>query len=202
MTHAELIENITAWPDLVGEEDLEAKAASMITLAEAAFQRHLRLAEQLTTTVAYVNENIANLPADCLQVEAVLDSAGVPLRPVAHDQAHEVMSSEAGTWCAPSVGYYAIDGRRLIVPEVTTTVTLRYYQAIPSLSIGSNWLSTKAPDLYLYGALVQAAVFSKEAEQEHARYEAQYARILGELIMADADARYPRAQALRARRRA
>ena len=61
----------------------------------------------------------------------------------------------------PSV--YAIIGNSIaLAPSSTTaTITMVYKQNIPALTVAAptNWLLTKAPEVYLYGALKQAAAF-------------------------------------------
>jgi len=51
-------------------------------------------------------------------------------------------------------------------PDQTYTVEMVYRQNIPPLSLNaSNWLLTMAPDLYLYGALLESAPYIKEDER-------------------------------------
>jgi len=60
---------------------------------------------------------------------------------------------------------YAIRSGSTIVlgpsPQESYDLVLNYYQKIPVLSDSNttNWLLTAHPDLYLYGALVQAEAF-------------------------------------------
>ena len=52
----------------------------------------------------------------------------------------------------------------LPVPDTAYSATLTYYQKIPRLSATNltNWLIAKAPDIYLYGALINSAPYLKE----------------------------------------
>ena len=68
------------------------------------------------------------------------------------------------------VRYYTIiDGafELLPAPVTSTDVILTYYQKIPSLSDRqpSNWLYAKAPDLYLYSALLEAAPYLRDDDR-------------------------------------
>src|SRR5207245_438282 len=48
-------------------------------------------------------------------------------------------------------------------PDAAYTIEMVYRQLIPPLaSNGTNWLLAAAPDLYLYGALLEAAPYIKE----------------------------------------
>ena len=43
-----------------------------------------------------------------------------------------------------------------------TALEFNYYQKIPALSAGANWLFGTHPDLYLFGSLVEACLFAPE----------------------------------------
>lgn len=188
MTYSELTAAIVNWPDLAGEVDLEGVVDTLVSLAEDSINRELRLAEMLTSRTLDVVDGVVQLPEDCLQVYAVTqDGEQLEPRPT-HDVTNGVCDGG---------GVYAIDGRRLLVPQ-GDQVTVRYYQTIPPFRTGGpNWLTVRASDLYLYGSLIQAAVFSKEAEQEKGRYQEQYQRIVSALIVRDEEARTPTNQPLR-----
>ncbi len=47
-------------------------------------------------------------------------------------------------------------------PDQTYTAELAYYQKIPPLSSGPNWLILKNPDLYLYGSLLHSAPYLQD----------------------------------------
>jgi hypothetical protein len=48
-------------------------------------------------------------------------------------------------------------------PDAAYTIEMIYRQSIPPLAINStNWLLALAPDLYLYGALLESAPYIKE----------------------------------------
>lgn len=58
---------------------------------------------------------------------------------------------------------YTIRGSSIVVRPVTTsTLTLLYYQAISALASTntSNWLLVKAPNVYLWGSVLEAALFN------------------------------------------
>jgi len=62
--------------------------------------------------------------------------------------------------------YFTIFGSEmelLPTPEQNYTLEMIYRQNIPALSLNSsNWLLTMAPDLYIYGALLETAPYIKE----------------------------------------
>ena len=62
--------------------------------------------------------------------------------------------------------YFTVFGTEielLPTPDSSYTVEMIYRQSIPALATNDpNWLLTLAPDLYLYGALLEAAPYIKE----------------------------------------
>jgi hypothetical protein len=62
--------------------------------------------------------------------------------------------------------YFTVFGNELELaptPDGAYTIEMVYRQNVPALaSNGGNWLLTMAPDLYLYGALLEAAPYIKE----------------------------------------
>jgi len=65
--------------------------------------------------------------------------------------------------------YFTIFGSEMELgptPDANYTVEMVYRQNIPALSSNSsNWLLTMAPDLYLYGALLESAPYLKEDDR-------------------------------------
>jgi hypothetical protein len=65
---------------------------------------------------------------------------------------------------------HALSGESLRVapaPAGATDVELTYYRKLPALSASqpSNWLLAAAPDVYLYGSLLEAAPFLMSDER-------------------------------------
>jgi hypothetical protein len=63
---------------------------------------------------------------------------------------------------------------------------LTYYATIPALSVSNttNWLLTDSPDLYLYGALLQAAPYLQD-DQRISTWGTLYERCLNDLKVSD-----------------
>jgi len=65
--------------------------------------------------------------------------------------------------------YTIIDGAFELIPTPSNSVelTITYYAKIPALSStqATNWLLTKAPDLYLYATLTNAAPYLQNDER-------------------------------------
>lgn len=60
--------------------------------------------------------------------------------------------------------YTVLAGKVRVVPASSGTLELVYFARIPALTAAQpmNWLITKAPDVYLYGVLLEAMLFQKD----------------------------------------
>jgi hypothetical protein len=85
-------------------------------------------------------------------------------------------------------------------PDTTYDGELTYYAKIPSLSDSntSNWLLAYAPDLYLYGALVEAEPYLKNDERI-AVWGELYLRVIADIEVADERASVASTPLVRAR---
>jgi hypothetical protein len=99
--------------------------------------------------------------------------------------------------------YFTIIGTQIEViptPDTGYTGELTYYGKIPVLSDSntSNWLLAYAPDLYLYGALLEATPYLKDDERL-ATWSTLYANSLGDIETADQRASVASTPIVRAR---
>ena len=76
---------------------------------------------------------------------------------------------------------FTIEGNTLkVAPASDTALQFGYFQAIPPLSAGTNWLLTDAPDAYLFGSLYHAYEFILDLEKAAFR-KAQRDEVLDEI---------------------
>jgi hypothetical protein len=64
--------------------------------------------------------------------------------------------------------FFTIEGANLkIRPVSSTSITLAYYEKIDALTdqATTNWLLTAHPDVYLFGALVEASAFGEGLDE-------------------------------------
>ncbi|MGJ4906572.1 phage adaptor protein [Bradyrhizobium oligotrophicum] len=151
---------------------LVARIPSFIQLAEAKFNRQLFVRQMEQRAIAVVDlgasepEFIA-LPSDFQSMRRIrLTSArGQPALEfksgVQLDEYRFRVSDVAG-----QPRYFSVFGDQIELaprPDATYTIEMVYRRTIPPLaSNDSNWLLTLAPDLYLYGALLESAPYLKE----------------------------------------
>jgi hypothetical protein len=199
-------------------DDLTAHIPSFITLAENRSNRRVRVREmERTTTLTPTSSaaaitsgdifdpdpldadevgnesdtNICILPTDYIEarrVAANTDPVSI-LSPISLDAARENFNFS---------GYptrYTISGNYLTAyPSTDTTIDLTYYAKIPALSntLASNWLLERAPEIYLYGALLESAPFMED-DARLATWISLYKAAVDELLQADTRGLWSRA---------
>ena len=147
--------------DYLNRADLTSQIQTFIQFAEADLNTRLRCQEMIIRAEADSSNEYVQLPADWIEAINLHIVGGVqPLRYVTLDQADII--KERQIYTAPN-NYSIMDGAIELIPAPSDTVTVEmiYYGKIPALSDSNttNWLLTKAPDVYLYGALTHAAPF-------------------------------------------
>jgi hypothetical protein len=167
-TYAELQTSITSW---LNRADLTSQIPDFIALAEARFNRDLRVPQMINRDTAEVTSGYVSLPADFLEL--------ITLRVQGSNQyeAMEFISNEAyfdylNDGITGETRYYTIIGDKIqLLPEPGAgnpiTLELIYTEKIPSLSNSNttNWLLTKAPDLYLVQSMLAAEVYLMNDER-------------------------------------
>ena len=151
----------SAIADWLNRADLTSQIQTFIQLAESDLNTRLRTREMIVRAQATSDEEFVQLPTDWLEaINIQLVDGKSPLRYVSMDQADIIVARQEFT----SVTFYSImDSAIELVPAPSDDVEIEmvYYKKIPALSDTNttNWLLTKAPDIYLYGALSHASPF-------------------------------------------
>jgi hypothetical protein len=138
-----------------------------IRLGEERIAGKLRVSQMVvrTTLVVPAASNYVALPTDWLGFKQVgsLDYPQIEYMPTG-DLLNLPGSGRADR--------YSIEGGKLYFGQTVTaplTLNIAYYQAVPLLSVlgaaGSTWLLLKAPSVYLYATLIEAALFVKKADK-------------------------------------
>lgn len=173
-TYSELVTAVGNW---MARSDLSARIPEFIAMAEAKFNRELlvRQMEQRSTTFVDTTSDspeFVTLPADFQSMRRIC-LAGVIGKPTLqylsptelYDSRIQCFGDDAGQ---PQF-FTVIDNEieLLPIPGDDYEIEIIYRKNIPALSSSNttNWLLTLAPDLYLYGALREAAVFMQEDER-------------------------------------
>lgn len=168
--------------DYLNRQDLNAQIQTFIQFAEADLNTRLRCREMIGRSTTTSDQEYVALPSDWLEAInlQIIDGAS-PLRFITLDEADIIKKRQTYT----SVAFYTLmDGAIELVPAPADDVEIEmvYYKKITPLSDQntSNWLLEKAPDVYLYGALVHAAPFLMD-DQRIATFGSFYSGRVGAL---------------------
>jgi hypothetical protein len=193
----------TTIADYLNRDDLTSAIPSFITLAEAKFNRKLRVRQMVKRATATLDTQYFAFPSDFLQAkEFQLNTNPITyLQYVTQNQGD--YGSANNYIAAGKPQFYTIIGTQIQViptPDTGYTGELTYYGKIPALSDSntSNWLLAYAPDLYLYGSLVEATPYLKDDERL-AVWSTLYTNSLGDIEIADQRASVASTPIVRAR---
>jgi hypothetical protein len=151
----------SAIADYLNRADLTAQIQTFIQFAEADLNTRLRSREMIVNATATSDGQFVELPPDWLEaINMMIVEGQSPLRYITPDEADTIIKAQTYT----STRFYSMTtGVIELVPPAVDDITIDmvYYGKIPALSDANttNWLLTKAPDVYLYGALTHAAPF-------------------------------------------
>lgn len=151
----------SAIADYLNRQDLTSQIPLFIQFVEADLNTRLRSREMIVEdTITSVLGDV-QLPADWLEaINLKIDGGKTPVRYITLDEADQITSEQLYT--KPTFYTIVDDVIRLVpAPSQNEDIDVIYYSKIPALSdvTTTNWLLLKAPDVYLYGALVHAAPF-------------------------------------------
>lgn len=170
--YTELQSAVASW---LARDDLSLRIPEFIALCEAKLNRMLFVPkmEARVTTSCDTNDDepeFLSLPSDFQSMRRVRLS-GVTGKPrlnfMSQTQLDDYRYRTDDMIGQPI--YYTIMGEEMELaptPNEDYTVEMVYRRNIPALASNStNWLLTDAPDVYLYGALMESAPYIKEDER-------------------------------------
>lgn len=162
-TYADLREKIELYLD---RDDLADRIPDFIALLEARVNRVIRSVNQETRVTWVTGDESYSLPEDFRKLRKIYieGSPDRPLREISPQAAAQQFSGATGTPQA-----YYIEGRTITFappPSISTTYGVTYWTRIEPLSADNdnNWLLEEHADIYLYGTLLEAAVYIRDAD--------------------------------------
>ena len=165
MSIANYTELQTAVANWLDRDDLAARIPEFISLCEARFNRTLRLRamETLDTTVSTVGgTSTIALPTGYVQMRDFHLTTS-PLTQLQYLSPEMMIRLNSGSQSGKPLTYTIIaDTIRLgPTPDSAYTTSMLYYKTFDALSgiAPTNWVITNAPDVYLYGTLLEAEPF-------------------------------------------
>jgi hypothetical protein len=169
MALTNLTELYTSIKDWAVRADLsDTLLADFVTLTEGTLNHgsgdvpSLRVRDMETTATVTMTSGTGTLPTDFLEAIKVTDPGDIT-RDIQYATPDWIDENYPTGQDATYPFFYTIIGDQLLCP---IDVSLTYYARIPSLVGDSmNWLMTKAPSVYLNGALMQYSIYDKDAEK-------------------------------------
>ncbi|KVM70124.1 hypothetical protein WJ60_09820 [Burkholderia ubonensis] len=157
-SYSELQASMKRW---IKRADLADLFPDFIMLAEKHFGRNIFTRARRTTFKITPSKPVVSLPADWARVIQVY-YGGSPLDPAPTN----IESAYAGGSSHQIASGYQIigDSLSLSVAQLGQVLQLDYYTVIEPLSETntSNWLLEDGPDVYLFGALHEAAMYMRD----------------------------------------
>lgn len=162
-TYTELLDSVAGW---LARDDLTLRIPDFVVLAEAKFNRTLfhrkmETRDTLTVNTLATDPEFLDLPTDFQTMRRVRLSgvAGKPrLQFMTQTQIDDYRYSRDNVSGQPTYFSISADEMELApTPNEDFDIELLYRANVPALAGAStNWLLTAAPDLYLYGTLLEA----------------------------------------------
>lgn len=156
---------------LGGRTDLDDQIPDFIALAEARIRRRVRR-RSIRATIT-ISSAETTLPADCAELRSLRLSSSIPSldRPMDVGSIEQLSAVRARHNAVPGRPIRAaVLGDKLLVapaPDQPYTAEIVYFEKLLPLSatVQSNSVLADAPDLYLYGALCEAAPYLEHDER-------------------------------------
>ena len=185
-TYAELKTSIGDW---LNRSDLTSVIPDFISLAEAQVERTLRTRQMIVRANASFDAQYGAVPSDFLETKSLkLTSTNpqTPLQFLSIDALDNEMTKYTASGKPKFFGVVGGQFRIVPTPDSNYTTELTYYAKLTKLSssVSSNWLLASSPDIYLYGALLQAAPYLQD-DARIQTWATLYERALNDLQTAD-----------------
>jgi len=162
-TYSELKTSVADW---LNRADLTATVPDFISLAEAQVERKLRTRQMIVRADATIDTEYSAVPADFLEVKSLKLQTN-PVTPMQFETIDALDNLQAQFPSSSKPRFFSIVGgqiRTVPIADGEYNAELTYYAKLSKLSNTNttNWLLTAAPDVYLYGSLLQAAPYLKD----------------------------------------
>lgn len=194
----------TSIANFLNREDLTAQIPDFITLAEARFNRELRVNAMVQRDTTVATTAYVELPSDWLQhISVMITDPTNSYSALTYIPVEEYYDLRNDGMTGQTRYYTIIDDNIALLPEPSGNITLEivYYGKVPALSDSntSNWLLARSPDLYLHASLIQAEAYLQNDERIPL-WAASVEKTIADMILESERAKRP-SGALAARKR-
>jgi len=179
----------------LNRDDLTTVIPDFITLTENRLNRDLRVRTNLiraeTTTTA--NTAFYNLPNDLIELRNITYDTTTSSYALEY-LSPESLSREYGAYTSGKPKAYTNLGKDIKLgptPDAAYTININYFKKLETLSDANttNLILTEFPELYLFSACLEGAVYLNDTEQMQ-RFMALYQQTLTDVKAAEDAARY------------
>lgn len=193
--YSDLKTAVAEWLVRTGDTAVEGRADEFIALFEAEFilDPEMRTFEMEELDTATLSGAATALPDGFLQMirlQITNLSGGVSNQTLTYvsPQSAGILDATQSTYGTPK-NYTVLAGQIIVSPQkwvpTGATLELAYYKFAPlSVTNVTNWLLTKYPNIYLYGALMQCAAYIDDKDTV-AQWAAGMTAALGKLSKSD-----------------
>jgi hypothetical protein len=156
--------------DWLNRDDLTATIPDFISLAEAQLERRLPVQKRTQRSTATIDTQFSALPSDFVSAKSLVLTSTAPVQPLTFLTEDEMDAKKSVYRTSGKPLFFALVGSQIEVlppPDTGYTAELTYVATLAKLSDSnaSNWILERHPDVYLYGALLQAAPYLRDDER-------------------------------------
>lgn len=159
-------------------------STDLITLFEADFNAEVRVRQMETETSLTISSGYLAHPTDWLEWKKVEVTVSGKTHLVSPESEENASDRSYGITSAEPYQFVVRGSKTYIKPPPDSSsyaYPTVYYASVPALtsSASTNWLLTRYPGAYLYGALTHAKAHFEDATWEY--FNAQYTKVLGQI---------------------
>lgn len=177
-TYTEIAAAIPKWLNRAGFADLTDNMEDIMYLAQRRIQRTLRIPPmEIKATAITITDGQYAIPSSMLDVKEVTAYDGSNAWHVSRGSFSDIKQERLNSGTGPRY-FDTIAGNIEFGPEPSSgvSVDIVYYQELEFISttVTENWFSAYAPELILFGGLIESAAFIKHDPEQMAIYEQKY----------------------------
>lgn len=176
MAYTDMVDNLVLWLNREGFATLVTQAPEFIAMGQRRIHRECDLKAMEESYSPAISAQTLALPADLLRVKTITLLQGAGTSEVLGAPFSDVMRY-SGNSCPRKFSVVGATAYFGPPPDQEYTTLVVYYKRLPILSATdtTNWISENEPELLLFSALMEAAMFLKDdarAQIWEARFQA------------------------------
>lgn len=176
----------TAVATALHRSDLAAAVPDFITLCEDRLNKRLRVRGMESRVTASITGEYVALPTGFLSMKNFQLNT-TPRTPLNYATPDYLDLRYPDTTKSGTPKFFSFVGGQIQlapVPDTTYTAELDFYKKLDIATDSTNWVLTNAPRCYYYGALMEAALYTKD-DKRAANWSSLFERALDEIELGD-----------------